>query len=93
MLKPHGNAVAAPPESELNHITLNAMNLYTTINSRTVRYDNNGKQTQAPQGIGMYPATWDARDRLVSLSRAGFTALFTYDALGRTAINFYEQQR
>ncbi|WP_218081802.1 RHS repeat domain-containing protein [Anthocerotibacter panamensis] len=78
-----GNSAAAPKDSDLSTVAVNALNQYTSVNGQAFTHDPNGNQTQGLTGNNSYTATWDARDRLVSLSRAGFTASFTYDALGR----------
>ncbi|WP_218081804.1 RHS repeat domain-containing protein [Anthocerotibacter panamensis] len=78
-----GNPITPPKDSDLSTVAVNALNQYTTVNGQTFIHDPNGNQTQGLTGNNSYTATWDARDRLVSLSRAGFTASFTYDALGR----------
>jgi RHS repeat-associated protein len=65
-----------PKDTATDTATVNALNQYTTLNGKPVAHDDNGNQT-------INSAVWDARDRLVSLTGPNFTALFTYDALGR----------
>jgi RHS repeat-associated protein len=46
-------------------------------------FDENGNLTHQTDVIGTTNYIWDAKDRLVGISRAGFSATFIYDALGR----------
>jgi RHS repeat-associated protein len=71
-----GNTAPEPQETATNTATVDASNRYTSLNGKSISHDENGNQT-------INNAVWDARDRLVSLSGPGFTASFTYDALGR----------
>jgi RHS repeat-associated protein len=71
-----GNTAPEPQETATNTATVDASNRYTSLNGKPVSHDANGNQT-------INSAVWDARDRLVSLSSPGFTAAFTYDAMGR----------
>ena len=63
-------------------LTANAVydnnNRLTSWNGTAITYDNNGNMLSD----GSRTFTWDARDRLTSIS-GGATASFTYDALGR----------
>jgi RHS repeat-associated protein len=56
-----------------------AANEQIQFGSATLTYDQNGNLTN--DGTNTY--TWDARNRLVSISGLGLSASFTYDALGR----------
>jgi RHS repeat-associated protein len=71
-----GNSAPEPQETATNTVTVDASNRYTNLNGKPVSHDENGNQT-------INNAVWDARDRLVGLSGLGFTASFTYDAIGR----------
>jgi RHS repeat-associated protein len=71
-----GNTAPEPQETATNTATVDASNRYTSLNGKPVSHDDNGNQT-------INNAVWDARDRLVGLSGPGFTASFTYDAMGR----------
>ncbi len=59
--------------------TYNAANHQLTFGSQTLTYDLNGNLTT--DSTTTY--TWDARNRLVSLSGPGTSATFQYDPLGR----------
>jgi RHS repeat-associated protein len=54
-------------------------NRITSYGGRTFNYDANGQLT----GDGLRTYTWNARGQLTGLSKAGTTAAFGYDALGR----------
>jgi RHS repeat-associated protein len=59
--------------------TYNAANHQLTFGGQSLNYDLNGSLTS--DGTATY--TWDARNRLNSVSGAGTTASFQYDPLGR----------
>jgi len=59
--------------------TYNAANHQLTFGGQSLTYDLNGNLTS--DGSTTY--TWDARNRLVSLSGPGVTASFQYDPLAR----------
>lgn len=65
--------------SPLPSATYNAANQMITFGSRSLSYDANGNLTS--DGTTTY--TWDARNRLGSLSATGMIANFQYDSLGR----------
>jgi RHS repeat-associated protein len=71
-----GNTAPAPRDTATDTATVNALNQYSTRNSKPISHDDNANQT-------INNAVWDARDRLISLSGPNFTASFTYDAMGR----------
>ncbi len=71
-----GNTAPEPQETATNTATVDAANRYTSLNGKSISHDDNGNQT-------INNAVWDARDRLVSLKGSGYTASFTYDAMGR----------
>jgi RHS repeat-associated protein len=66
------------PQS-LSAAVYNAANQQTSFSGQTLTYDLNGNLTS--DGTNSY--TWDARDRLVSITGPGVSAGFQYDALGR----------
>jgi RHS repeat-associated protein len=57
----------------------NAANQQLTVGTQTLTYDLNGNLTS--DRTNTY--TWDARDRLISISGPGVSATFQYDAVGR----------
>lgn len=59
--------------------TYNEANQATAFAGQTLTYDLNGNLTSD----GTYTYTWNARNKLVSISGTGFSASFTYDAFGR----------
>jgi RHS repeat-associated protein len=59
--------------------TYNAANQQVTFGAQAEIFDLNGNLTN--DGTSTY--TWDARNRLVSMSGPGLTASFQYDSLGR----------
>jgi RHS repeat-associated protein len=59
--------------------TYNAANQQVTFGGQALTYDFNGDLTS--DGVTTY--TWDARNRLASLSGPGITTTFQYDPLGR----------
>jgi len=59
--------------------TYNPANQMTTFNTSTLIYDANGNLVN--DGVTTY--SWDARNRLTSISRPSVSASFIYDALGR----------
>ena len=65
--------------SALTTTSYNDANQLTTFGSATLTYDLNGNLT----GDGTYTYTWNARNRLASISGTGFSAAFSYDAFGR----------
>lgn len=74
-----GNYARNISPQPLTSATYNAANQQTSFNSQTLTYDLNGNLTN--DGINSY--TWDARNRLVSISGTGLSASFQYDAAGR----------
>ncbi|MBI3827437.1 MAG: RHS repeat-associated core domain-containing protein, partial [Candidatus Rokubacteria bacterium] len=61
----------------------NAANRQTQFGASTMTFDANGNLHTLTDNQGT-TLNWDARDRLVSLTRGdGLTAAFTYDGLGR----------
>jgi RHS repeat-associated protein len=64
---------------QLPSATYNAANQQLAFGSQTLSYDLNGNLTS--DGENTY--TWDARNRLVSMSGPGVNASFEYDAAGR----------
>ena len=63
----------------LSAATYNASNQQLGFGIQTLTYDLNGNLTS--DGANTY--TWDARDRLMSISGPGVSANFQYDAAGR----------
>lgn len=59
--------------------TYNDANQATAFAGQTLTYDLNGNLT----GDGTYTYTWNARNKLASISGTGFSASFTYDVFGR----------
>jgi len=57
----------------------NASNQQIGFSSQTLTYDNNGNLTS--DGTNTY--TWNARNKLVTMSASGLSANFQYDARGR----------
>ncbi|HEY0760945.1 MAG TPA: RHS repeat-associated core domain-containing protein [Pyrinomonadaceae bacterium] len=59
--------------------TYNDANQATAFAGQTLTYDSNGNMT----GDGTYTYTWNARNKLASISGTSFSASFTYDVFGR----------
>ena len=59
--------------------TYNDANQATAFAGQTLTYDLNGNLT----GDGTYTYTWNARNKLASISGTSFSASFTYDVFGR----------
>ena len=65
--------------SALTSTTYNDANQLTAFGSQTLTYDSNGNLT----GDGTYTYSWNARNKLSSITGTSFSASFTYDAFGR----------
>jgi RHS repeat-associated protein len=65
--------------SALTSTTYNGANQLTGFGSQTLTYDLNGNLA----GDGTYTYTWNARNKLSSITGTSFSASFTYDAFGR----------
>jgi YD repeat-containing protein len=81
-----GDAAPEPQETATNTATVDASNRYTSLNGKPVSHDENGNQT-------INNAVWDARDRLVSLSGPGYTASFSYDAMGKRSSKTVDRRK
>ncbi|MDW8270020.1 MAG: RHS repeat domain-containing protein, partial [Anaerolineae bacterium] len=57
-----------------------AANQQVQFNSLPATFDANGNQTTSTDASGTTTYTWDARNRLTSISGPGMTATFQYDA-------------
>jgi len=74
-----GSLASTGLPATLTTTSYNSANHQTAFGGQTLTYDNNGNLTN--DGTNNY--TWNARNQLVSMSGAGLTASFQYDALGR----------
>lgn len=62
-----------------DNYTTNGLNQYTRVDWRALTYDDNGNLT----GDGIWTFAYDAENRLISASKAGITATYEYDPIGR----------
>jgi len=76
----NGNRTSFSPYGTTDTYVINNLNQYATRNSRNANYDNNGNMTTGFDGSGY---TYDAQNRLISVTKNGRTETFKYDALNR----------
>jgi RHS repeat-associated protein len=68
-----------PATASTTAYTANALNQYTAVGAVTPAYDSNGNTTSD----GTSTLGYDAENRLVSASKTGMTATYTFDGRGR----------
>jgi RHS repeat-associated protein len=68
-----------PGSASTTAYTANALNQYTAVGAVTPAYDGNGNLTSD----GTNTLGYDAENRLVSASKTGMTATYTFDGRGR----------
>lgn len=69
----------APPGTASHSYTPNTMNQFSSVDSVSQTYDNNGNLT----GDGTWTFGFDHANRLTSASKSGTSATYQYDAFGR----------
>jgi RHS repeat-associated protein len=68
-----------PSATASGSYTPNALNQYSAVDSTSYTYDGNGNLTSD----GTFTYAYDAENRLLTASRSGLTAAYSYDPLGR----------